>query len=273
MPRTAFFVSGRTGITAEMLGHSLISQFDDEVNFRRITIPYIDTPEKVETALAQIREQARTDGCKPVVFSTFINEETRKRFFIPEAITLDMFESFIQPLEDGLGVQSSHTAGRAHRISNFEEYQNRLDAVNYSMSHDDGGISRNLGDADIILIGVSRAGKTPTCLYLALQYGIKAANYPITPEDFAAHTLPRALMPHRNRLFGISIGPERLAQIRHARKPDSQYASLDICRREVEEAESLMRQAGIPFLNTTTLSIEELATTIMHRTGMKRRVY
>ncbi|GHD59356.1 posphoenolpyruvate synthetase regulatory kinase/phosphorylase PpsR [Jeongeupia chitinilytica] len=272
MPRTAFFVSGRTGITAEMLGHSLISQFE-EVNFRRITLPYIDSIDKAREAIEQIREQARTDGVRPVIFSTLIDEELRQCFYIEEALTVDIFATFIKPLEEELGVMSSHTAGKVHGIANFEEYKNRIDAVNYSMSHDDGGVSRNLADADVILVGVSRAGKTPTCLYLALQYGIKAANYPLTPEDFSDHKLPRVLANHRNKLFGLTIQPERLSQIRAERKPGSHYASIDICRAEVSEAETLMKQAQIPYLNTTSLSIEELASSILHHSGLKRRVF
>ncbi|GGP24527.1 putative phosphoenolpyruvate synthase regulatory protein [Silvimonas amylolytica] len=272
MIRTAFFVSGRTAITAEMLGHSLITQFDD-VNFRRIVLPFIDTEEKALQAVAQIKAQAAADQCRPVVFSTFISENLRKLFVIEEALTLDFFETFIGPLEKELARQSSHTAGKVHAITNFEEYKDRIDAVNFATTHDDGGMAKNLQDADVILVGVSRAGKTPTCLYLALQYGIKAANYPFTPEDFADHRLPKPLHPFRNKLIGITIEPARLSQIRQSRKPDSQYAQLSTCEQEVALAESLMQHENIPFLNTTRLSIEELSTTIMVKAGLKRRCY
>ncbi|MDR3429135.1 pyruvate, water dikinase regulatory protein [Silvimonas sp.] len=272
MLRTAFFVSGRTAITAEMLGHSLITQFDD-VTFRRIVLPYIDSEDKALQAVAQIRAQAAADQCRPIVFCTLISESLRKLFVIEEALTMDFFETFIGPLEKELQRQSSHTSGKVHAITNFEEYKHRIDAVNYATTHDDGGMARNLQDADVILVGVSRSGKTPTCLYLALQYGIKAANYPFTPEDFADHKLPKPLHAHRSKLFGISIDPGRLSQIRQSRKPDSQYALLRTCEQEVVLAESLMQHENIPFLNTTRLSIEELATTIMLKTGLKRRCY
>ncbi|KPC53817.1 posphoenolpyruvate synthetase regulatory kinase/phosphorylase PpsR [Amantichitinum ursilacus] len=272
MPRTAFIVSGRTAITAEMLAHSLITQFED-VTIRRIVLPYIDTPEKAEQAVAQIRAQALTDQCRPLVFSTFINAHLRQLFDIPEALMMDFFESFIGPLEQELQRPSGHTAGKVHGIANFEEYKNRIDAVNFTTAHDDGGMAKNLQDADVILVGVSRSGKTPTCLYLALQYGIKAANYPFTPEDFAQHALPKPLLPFRHKLFGITIEPERLAQIRFSRKPDSHYCKLETCQDEVAQAETLMLAENIPYLNTTRLSIEELSTTIMLKAGLKRRCY
>ncbi|WP_148715554.1 posphoenolpyruvate synthetase regulatory kinase/phosphorylase PpsR [Chitinolyticbacter meiyuanensis] len=272
MPRTAFFVSDRTGITSEMLGHTLLTQFED-VNFRRITLPFVDSVEKAREAVEKIRQQAITDQCRPIVFCTMIDDELRNVFQIAEAFTLNFFEAFIGPLEQELGRKSSHTVGKSHGIANFEEYKNRIDAVNYSLSHDDGVMPRDLAESDVILIGVSRSGKTPTCLYLALQFGIKAANYPLTPEDFGQHTLPKLLLPYRNKLFGLTIDAERLSQIREERKPGSKYATRDNCQFEIAEAEALMRHVGVPYLNTTTLSIEELATTIMHRTGMTRRVY
>ncbi|KAF0813224.1 Phosphoenolpyruvate synthase regulatory protein [Andreprevotia sp. IGB-42] len=272
MPRTAFFVSARTAITAEMLGHSLTVQFEG-VDFRRITLPYIDTREKAHAAVAQIREQARIDGCRPMVFSTLIDEDLRSLFQIDEALVLDFFGHFIGPMEQELGLGSTHLAGKVHGIASFEEYKNRIDAIQYAMSHDDGSMAKNLAEADIILVGVSRAGKTPACLYLALQYGIKAANYPLAPEDFDRHTLPKPLHPHRTKLFGLTIEPERLTVIRESRKPGSQYATLAACQHEVTEAENLMRQLGIVFLNTTKLSIEELATNILLNAGLKRRIH
>ncbi|WP_410498486.1 pyruvate, water dikinase regulatory protein [Chitinibacter sp. S2-10] len=272
MRRTAFFVSGRTGITVEILGHSLLSQFED-VSFNRIVLPFVDTLEKAEEVALQIRKQSLIDGCRPLVFSTIADLKIRAKIQVAEAQSFDFFGQFIGPLEEELGVKSSHTIGRSHEISNFEEYNNRINAVNFSLSHDDGVMPRDLAEADLILVGVSRSGKTPTCLYMALQFGIKAANYPLTPEDFGQHTLPRLLLPYRNKLFGLTIDPERLRQIRQERKPDSRYCQLETCQFEVAEAEALMRQVGVPYLNTTRMSIEELATTIMHRTGLTRRAY
>ena len=186
-----------------------------------------------------------------------------------DALILDLFEIFIAPLEAELGTASSHAVGRSHGVGS--SYTARMDAVNYALSHDDGGITRNLHRADIILIGVSRCGKTPTSLYLALQFGIYAANYPLVAEDFASNELPPALKPLRSKLYGLSIQPQRLQQIRAERSPNSRYAALENCQFEVQQAESLMRQTNIFYLDVTSMSVEEIATTILHQTGLKRQ--
>lgn len=272
MKRTAFFISDRTGITAEMLGHSLLTQFEG-VEFDRQTVPFIDTPEKALAMADKIRETAARDQCNPLVFSTIINEQLRKLTHVEGVQTIDFFEVFIGPLEKELQIKSSHTAGKSHGMANIEEYQNRIEAINFAMGHDDGILPSDLGEADIIVTGISRAGKTPTCLYLALLYGIKAANYPLTPDDFGRPTLPKVLLENRQKLFGLTIDPQRLHQIRQERKPNSKYASLDTCRFEIEEAEALMRHVGVPYLDTTTKSIEEIASTIMHNTHLSRKIY
>lgn len=272
MTRTVFFVSDSTGITAEMLGHSLLTQFPG-ISFQQVTLPFVNTPEKADEAARTIREQAGKDQARPVVISTLVDPSLNMSGRAPEALHLDLFAPFIGKLEKELSLPASHRPGAAHAITNFTEYMNRMEAVNFTMSHDDGIRPRDLTEADVILVGVSRSGKTPTCLYLALQYGIKAANYPLTPDDFSASGLPKILHPWRNKLFGLTIDPERLAQIRTERALGSKYAALDNCRFEVEEAEAMMRRSGISYLDTTTMSIEELATTILHRTGLKRHIY
>jgi regulator of PEP synthase PpsR (kinase-PPPase family) len=272
MKRTAFFISDRTGITAEMLGHSLLTQFEG-FEFTRETIPFVDTPEKAQAVAQRIREKIAQDQCSPIVFSTIINEELRQLSSVEEVLTIDFFKIFIGPLEKELNTQSSHTEGKSHGIVDFEEYKNRIDAINFAMNHDDGVLPKNLDEADVIVTGISRSGKTPTCLYLALLYGIKAANYPLTPEDFGRPTLPKVLLDQRRKLFGLTIDPERLHQIRQERKPNSKYASLDTCRFEVEEAEALMRHVGVTYLDTSTKSIEEIASTILQSAHLTRRIY
>lgn len=265
--RTAFFVSDRTGLTAETLGRSLLSQFDS-IEFKRITLPYLDTVEKARDAVKLIDATGHTDGARPLLFSTLLLPEVRDVVAASNALILDLFEMFIAPLEAELGVHSSHATGRSHGVSS--SYTARMDAVNYALNHDDGGITRELPRADVVLVGVSRCGKTPTSLYLALQFGIYAANYPLVPEDFAAAALPTALMPLRAKLYGLTIRPERLHQIRAERSPNRRYASLENCQSEVRQAEELMRQAGIPCLDVTSMSVEEIATTILHQTGLRR---
>ncbi|HVK57132.1 MAG TPA: pyruvate, water dikinase regulatory protein [Burkholderiales bacterium] len=270
--RTAFFISDRTGITAEMLGQSLLTQFDP-IEFNRVTIPFIDSVEDAQAAVQQVNAAAREDGARPIVFSTLVDDAVRRIIAKMDALVLDLFEMFIVPLEAELGLHSSHTVGKSHSAANFKTYNQRIDAINYTLSHDDGATNRNLEDADVILVGVSRSGKTPTCLYLALQFGLKAANYPLIPEDLEKMKLPPALAPFRNKLYGLSITPERLQQIRSERRPDSKYAALTNCRYEVQTAEAIMHQSNIPFIDSTTKSIEELATTILHEAHLIRRMY
>jgi regulator of PEP synthase PpsR (kinase-PPPase family) len=186
---------------------------------------------------------------------------------------LDVFERFIVPLEAELGQKSTHAVGRSHSAVNVKDYNHRMEAINYTLSHDDGVTHRGLEEADIVLVGVSRSGKTPTCLYMAMQFGIKAANYPLIPEDLEANRLPPSLVPMKGKVYGLSIAPERLQQIRRERRPDSNYASIENCRFEVAAAEKLMRQAGIPYLDSTTKSIEEIATHMLHEAHLVRRVY
>ena len=271
--RTVYFVSDRTGITAEMLGNSLLSQFEG-IEFQRVTIPFVDSQEKIDAVIVQVNETADKEGKRPVVFSSIVDEtmsECVRRN--TNALTLDLFQVFIAPLETELDVKSSHAAGRTHGIANSHEYFARMDAINFSQTHDDGAATRELDRAQVILVGVSRCGKTPTSLYLALQFGIRAANFPLTPDDFTDRALPGSVLPHKDRLFGLTIEPDRLHVIREERRPGSKYASLENCRYEVRECAYLLEREGIPTLDTTAKSIEEIATTITYRAKLRRQIY
>src|SRR6267142_6257269 len=270
--RTVFFVSDGTGITAQILGHSLLTQFEG-VDFNQVTLPFVDSAERAEECLARIEAASASGNGQPIVFSTLVNQDVRQVVRRANALFLDFFETFIDPLEAGLGVKSSHTIGRSHSAMDKKEYQQRIEAINFAMAHDDGASHRELDQADVILIGVSRSGKTPTSLYLALQFGVKAANCPLIPEDFDRMSLPTALQGYHRKLFGLSISPERLREIRNERRPNSKYADLENCRYEVQQAEKLMQREGIRWANSTTKSIEEIATTIMQEFKLERRVY
>ena len=270
--RTVFFVSDGTGITAEMLGHSLLTQFEG-IEFTQVVVPFVDTAEKAQECLARIEEVKARSQARPIVFCTLIDESVRSMLRRADALVLDFFEGFINPLEVEFRTRSSHAVGRSHSVAHNKEYQDRIEAVNYALAHDDGLGSRELARADVILVGVSRSGKTPTCLYMAMQFGIKAANYPLTPNDFERAELPGAVAPLVGKLFGLTITPERLSEIRHERRPDSRYARLENCRYEVEEAEKLMRRYGIEWLNSTTRSIEEIATKVLQAVKLERRAY
>ena len=270
--RTVFFVSDGTGITAQMLGHSLLTQFEG-VEFTEVTLPFVDTVEKATETLARIEDESGRGNGQPIVFSTLVNGDLREIIRRSKVLCIDFFESFIDPLEAGLGIRSTHTIGRSHSAMDKPEYAQRIEAINFSMAHDDGASNTELDQADVILIGVSRSGKTPTSLYLALQFGVKAANCPLIPEDFEREQLPPSLRGHRAKLYGLSIAPERLSEIRYSRRPNSRYASLDNCRLEVREAETMMRREGVPWIDSTAKSIEEIATTILRTLRIHRHGY
>ena len=271
--RTVFFVSDGTGITAETFGNSILAQFSTRP--RHVRRPFIDSVEKAAQVAAEIDEVAAREGRRPIVFITLVRDEVRDIITDPrgKGMVLDMFRAFVEPLEAELGVKSNHRIGRFSDASHSSEYDNRIEAINFSLAHDDGQSARNLDIADVILVGVSRSGKTPTSLYLAMQHGIKAANYPLIPDDFERGRLPSTLAPYKRKCFGLTIDPERLAQIRHERRPASQYAALENCRYEIAEAEAMMRREGIAWLSSTHKSIEEIATTILRDLRPDRLVY
>ena len=270
--RTVFFISDGTGITAETFGNAILAQF--EMKPRHVRLPFIDSVDKAHQAVRKINHTGELEGNRPIVFTTVVNidilDVIKARC---NGMLLDMFGTFVEPLETELGMKSNHRVGRFSDASKSQEYDDRIEAINFSLAHDDGQSNRDLAGSDIILVGVSRSGKTPTSLYLAMQYGLKASNYPLIPEDFDRRQLPPALAPHRQKIFGLTIAPERLAQIRNERRPNSNYASLTNCRHEIHEAEAMMRREGIRWLSTTTKSIEEIATTILQEIRPERLVY
>ena len=271
MERAVFFVSDRTGITAETLGLSLLTQFNG-IKFKKHARRFIDSLEKARGVADEIRRAAKETGSRPIVFSTLIDEHMRQAVSTADSVFFDLVYTFITPLEETLGQKSSHTIGRARESMDQSKYNLRMDAVNYALTTDDGLHTQDYGHADVIVLGVSRSGKTPTCLYLALTFGVYAANYPLTEEDLQDLRLPAKLATHRGQLFGLSIDPERLQQIRRERKAEGAYASLKRCQYETAQAEALFRQEGIPSLPTTTMSVEEIATTILHHMKLQWRL-
>jgi regulator of PEP synthase PpsR (kinase-PPPase family) len=269
--RTVFFVSDGTGITAETFGHSVLTQF--ELRFKQVRLPFIDTLDKAHEAVREINEAFDVDGKRPIVFSTLVKAELSTVVRQSKGMHMDLIQTFVEPLEQELGVKSTHTIGRSHNIADSDDYKNRIEAINFSLAHDDGQSNQNLASADVILVGVSRSGKTPTSLYLAMQYGIKAANYPLIPEDFERGKLPGGLLPHKKKIFGLSINPDRLAEVRNERRPGSKYAALENCRYEINEAEKMMRREGIRWMSSTTKSIEEIAAMILQEIRSSKRAY
>jgi [pyruvate, water dikinase]-phosphate phosphotransferase / [pyruvate, water dikinase] kinase len=270
--RTVFFVSDGTGITSEALGHSLLTQFEG-LRLRQVRMPFVNSVDMARQCLARISQAARDDGVRPIIFTTLVEHDLNAILRQADALCLSFFETFIEPLEVEFGLRSTHAIGRSHSSTDSNSYKDRIEAINYALAHDDGITSRGLEEADVILVGVSRCGKTPTSLYLAMQFGLKAANYPLIPEDFERRALPVGLEPHRAKLFGLTIQPERLQVIRTERRPNSRYAALENCRHEIAEAEKLMRKEGIRWLDSSTKSIEEISTTILQEIQLERNSY
>jgi [pyruvate, water dikinase]-phosphate phosphotransferase / [pyruvate, water dikinase] kinase len=269
--RTVFFVSDQTGVTAETMGHSLLTQFDGQA-FRQVTLPFISTVDKAEEAVRRINATGAAEGVRPVIFSTLVQEDMREIIKRANGLFLDFFDAFLGPLEQELQAKSSRAQGRAHGMLDLGAYTLRINATNFALANDDGAVTRDYERADLVLVGVSRSGKTPTCLYMALQYGIFAANFPFAEEEFESGALPASLAKVQRKLYGLTIAPERLQQIRNERRPNSKYSSASQVEFEVRTAESIFRRYDIPFINTTECSIEEIASRILDKTGLERRL-
>jgi len=269
--RTVFFLSDQTGVTAETLGHSLITQFNCQ-DFRQVTLPFIDSEDKTLEAVQKIDEADASDAFRPIVFSTLVQPQFRKILKDAKGLHLDIFDEFLTPLELELDEKPAYVSGRAHGMSDINTYMKRIEATNFALANDDGGISRNYEMADVILVGVSRSGKTPTCLYLALQYGVYAANFPLTEEEFESGKLPDFLKQQNHKLYGLTIAPDRLKQIRKERRPMGKYSSAQQVRYELRESDKIFKRYGIPHVDTTEFSIEEISSRILDSTGVERRV-
>ncbi|OIR17714.1 phosphoenolpyruvate synthase regulatory protein [mine drainage metagenome] len=260
--RTVFFISDGTGITAGSLG-KLLEHFPN-THFKQVRMPFTDTLDKIQHAQEVILQATEQSGSRPVVVMTLGNIELRNALKESNAYFIDLFNTFIDPLSIELDQKPLRGAGIAHSVMG-SSYNDRMEAINFTLNHDDGMTHAGLEQAEVILIGVSRCGKTPTSVYLAMQYGVKAANYPLIPEDFERGTLPSVLHKHLNKIFGLTIKAERLHSVRTERRADSFYASLENCRNEITTAERLMREAGIPWADSTSRSIEELSTIILEK--------
>ncbi|UJP06425.1 MAG: kinase/pyrophosphorylase [Nitrosomonas sp.] len=270
--RTVFYLSDRTGITAETLGHSLLTQFDG-MQWETVSVPFLDDAAKAATVRMQINQAAERDGYRPLVFSTLQNPQILAVIKQADCRVYDFFEAFTHPVEEELHRSSARKAGRSHGLHNNLSYFRRIAAINYVLAHDDGVNPNHFSEADIVLIGASRCGKTPTCLYLGLQYGIAAANYPLTPDDMHVQQLPQAVEHVKSKLFGLTLTPAQLHFIRQERYPNSQYASLAQCQQEIQWQESLFHRFDISYLDATRISIEEISAIILNRCGLKRRLY
>lgn len=269
--RNAFIISDRTGVTAQALGNSLLSQFPD-VDFNVETFAFIDNADKAEKVKHQIDCCANSADQRPIVFATLVDDQVREVISTSHCVFFDLFDTFVSPLEKVLGVESSHKVGLSHGMKDASSYATRISAMNYSLETDDGVEVDRYSRSDVIVVGVSRSGKTPTCLYLSLQYGIFAANYPLTSEELSARELPEVLKKHKNKIIALTIDPFRLQQIRQERYNRDSYASAKQCQFEIAAAEAIFRKEKIPMLNSTQMSVEELGAKIMQKAGLAKSI-
>jgi len=267
-----FFISDGTGLTAEVLGETLLTQFP-EIEFKRTILPYVNNISEANQAVITIKSFKTKTGISPLVFSTLVDDDVREIISSSGAKIFDLFDTFINPLETILDSHSVHKKGCMHGIRDFDHYHYRVNALNYSLNHDDGLSNQSLENADVIITGVSRCGKTPTSLYLAMQFSLKAANYPLIEEDLQKEKLPDVLKPFKNKIIGLNIKPELLSRIRQERRPDSPYASLRQCKKEIRQALSIFQLEEIPYLDTSSISIEEISTRIVQLAKLQRPGY
>jgi [pyruvate, water dikinase]-phosphate phosphotransferase / [pyruvate, water dikinase] kinase len=270
--RPVFFVSNSTGITVETLGRSLLYQFSS-IQFESHSLRFVDSVDKAYEAVQSINQQASETGLRPIILSTLVRPELRNILSKADGLYLDIFDSFLSPIEEEIGSEAKLGMGRAHGIVDDDYYNDRIDAVNYSLKTDDGVGAKGYEQADVILIGASRTGKTPTSLYLAMHYGLKAANYPIVDEELDSHNLPSSLKDYKSKIFGLLVTAEMLKNIRTKRRPDSSYSSLSQCQYEVRQTETLFQRQNIPYFDVSSMSIEEVSSNIMDMLKISPRTF
>ncbi len=269
--RDVFYISDGTAITSETLGNAVLGQFPLKIN--QTTLPFVENTDRAKDVQRLINQSADKYQQQPLVFYSIVIPEVKKIIQQTNALTYDVLDLLVTPLKADLNLEPKPKLQRSHSIGkNNSEYMDRIAAIEYTLAHDDGISLNNLEQADIILLGVSRCGKTPTSLYLAMQFGIRAVNYPFIAEDMKRLRLPDAIEPFRYKVFGLTIESERLQTIRQERLADSDYASESQCDTEIEKVESMFRREAIPYLNTTSLSVEEISTRLLEMSGLKRKM-
>lgn len=267
--RAVFFVSDRTGLTAETYGRNLLAQFP-QLEFETFTLAFVSSERKARHAVELIDQAMQVSGLQPIVFSSLVESAEQDVINASRGMVVDLFNTFLGPLEACLGMPSAHTQGISKSVFAQSAYQQRLDAIDYSLAHDDGVRPDQYQEADVILVGVSRCGKTPTSLYLALNFSLKVANYPLTDEDLEGEELPRSLALQTGKMVALTIDAQALSKIRLKRRPGSRYGSLDKCRRETAIAMAMYQRARLPMFETTDTSIEEVASFVVKTLGLGR---
>jgi regulator of PEP synthase PpsR (kinase-PPPase family) len=259
-----FFLSDSTGISAETMGNALLIQFPN-LRFDRTLIPFISSVAEAREVVARLDAVLDSSDRTPLVFTTAASDEVRLELRRTRCPVIDFFDLHMQQVEEILGTPGERLAARLHGVGDIKRYNSRMQAIEYTIEHDDGQSVRSLDKADVILLAPSRCGKTPTAMYLALQHGLFVANYPIVEEDLEVTELPRPVRDLRERCFGLMTSPARLSAVRQERRPNSQYASLEQCTFELRRTESMFKRHRLPVVDSSTKSVEEISTMILQR--------
>lgn len=254
-------LSDSTGETLDAVAKAALAQFKGADPVKHLW-PMVRNARQMERILEEVEK-------KPgLVMFTLVNEDIRD-VLVKGCARLNMpyipvMDAVMTALGKFLGEKAEAKPGRQHVLN--QEYFQRIDAMHYTMAHDDGQAPRNLTEADVILLGVSRTSKTPTCIYLANR-GIKAANIPVVPNC----PLPEELFNLKDKLIvGLFTSPDRLIQIRKNRllsmksEPNTDYVDIDAVTQEVQAARRLYAQNNWPVIDVTRRSIEETAAAIIN---------
>jgi regulator of PEP synthase PpsR (kinase-PPPase family) len=265
--RRIYYVSDRTARTAELNGESLLSQFP-HFEYQTHRFAFIDNEAKVNKLVFTIKQHINEGEEPPVIFSTLVEPRLRELLSTSGAAIIDLYDTFLSPLKKILHSSVSTRVGASHEgfeLREASDYQRRSKALDFTLAHDDGLRPHHYDEADVIIVGVSRSAKTPICLYLAMHFFVRAANFPLTGEDLAGEQLPPFLRDKKNKIIGLHINPERLHAIRQKRRPDSPYAALQNCRQEVRRADEMFKISGVPIYDISTTSVEEIAVQILKK--------
>jgi len=265
--KDVYYISDSTGILATNLGQALICQFP-EVNFSGEKFPFIRTVEDAKKTLAYIL--SRSGGRRPLIFSTIINSDVRKIFDSPEVEFFDAFGHFLDRLETCLETPALREPGFARHLDNVHMAK-RVEAIYFCLEHDDGRKVDEFDEADIILLGVSRAGKTPISVYLSTQMGLKSANFPLTSEYLTRYRIPDGIMQNRAKAVGLTTSAQLLNSVREKRYPGSNYAKLSTCIEEIHQAQRIFQKNKIPIISTAGKSIEEAATQVLRELSILKK--
>ncbi len=260
-------VSDSTGETLSSVSRAVLSQFEG-VESNDFIWPLVRTKSQMEKVIEAI---SKDPG---IVMYTIVQEDLmeslKKHCYEIGVPCIPVLANIINEFSNYLGMNISHTIGRQHILD--AEYFSRVQAISFTMTHDDGQSSWDLYDADIVIIGVSRTSKSPTSVYLSCR-GYKTANIPFVAID----TIPTTIYDLKKPLIvGLTINPEKLVQIRQTRlsslgqETNTDYIDIESIKNEINESRKLFARLNCPIIDVTKRSVEETAAKIIQLLQEKR---